>query len=117
MPKKIYTRVQLPADKPDRCWDCPLLGVIPRDERPAGSKLTHVCLGSRGALSGRGVKVRASEKDSHHPWRRPCDDKWAVWQTFPGRKLGIDTRWLARYREPFVQSLEMEINYNWKTER
>ena len=33
MPKDIYTPRQLPREQPDRCELCPLVGIIPKDER------------------------------------------------------------------------------------
>ena len=46
MPKRLSVMVKLPEEQPDRCLDCPLLGVIPIEKRKHGSKKTHVCLGT-----------------------------------------------------------------------
>jgi hypothetical protein len=114
MPRKPFEPVQLPPEKPDRCFDCPLLGIIRDEERvKQKSKKTHVCIGTRGALTKRGIKVRASAKDVNHPWHRPCDGVWGRWMTLPGRKIGILKDYMARYREPFIQQLEMKIDFNW----
>ena len=114
MPRQPFEQVKLPPEKPDRCYDCPLLGIIPDEERDKkNSKKTHVCIGTHVALTRRGIKVRASEKDVNHPWHRPCDGVWARWMTLPGQRIGILKTHMARYREPFIQSLEMKIDFNW----
>ena len=89
MPKRNIVQIKLPAEKPDCCATCPLVGLVPKHMRQHRSKETHVCLGTMEALTGRGVQVRASNRDSNHPLRRPCDNRWAAWMTLPGRKLGI----------------------------
>lgn len=114
MPRQPFEQVRLPSEKPDRCFDCPLLGIIPEAERyKKNSKKTHVCIGTRGALTRRGIKIRASEKDANHPLHRPCDNVWSRWMTLPGHKLGILRDYMAKYREPFIQQLEMVIDFDW----
>ena len=36
MPKTYYTPRKLPPEQPDRCELCPLVGIIPDDERRKG---------------------------------------------------------------------------------
>lgn len=112
MPKRLHYMVTLPMEKPDCCAECPLVGIIPKNERPHGSKETHVCLGTHEALSGRGIKVRASEKDSHHPLRRPCDGRWRMWATLPGRQYAVRTEYYQIYRLPYEQGLQMVIKFH-----
>ena len=45
MPKDIFTPRQLPREQPDRCELCPLLGLIPKDERRKGKRERYFCLG------------------------------------------------------------------------
>ena len=53
MPKRIFVKVKLPPQQPDRCLDCPLLGLIPEEERKHNSKKTYVCMKMAKALAGR----------------------------------------------------------------
>ena len=87
MPKRNIVQIKLPAEKPDCCATCPLVGLVPKHLRQHRSKETHVCLGTMEALTGRGIQVRASGRDSNHPLRRPCDNRWEAWMTLPGLKL------------------------------
>lgn len=114
MPKRNITQMQLPMEKPDCCAECPLCGLIPKEQRPFGSKETHVCLGTLEALSGRGISVRASQRDSKHPLHRPCDSRWKAWMTLPGRKFGISDSHYVTYRMPFEQRTQLTIKFHTK---
>lgn len=110
MPKRLFHKVLLPATQPDRCADCPLLGAIPADvERPRCSKKTLVCLGTGVAISKRGSRVSKSGRDSHHLLHRPCDGRWDVWASLPGRQLPIKTEYYMKYRLPYEAVGEMKI--------
>lgn len=106
MPKKIFEKIQLPDTQPKCCAECPLCGIIPKYERPKGTKETHVCLGTRHALSGRGI-VSAS-----HRHKRPCDRSWKIWLQLPSHILGINRDFYLKYRVPFEQSRQMEIIFH-----
>ena len=113
MPKHNTTPIQLPSEKPDCCALCPLVGIIPKGNRPKGSKETHCCLGTMEALSGRGVHVRASEKDSRHPWKRPCDNRWQAWmEQLPNRRLYISNIAYVQCRIPFEQSQQLTFKFH-----
>ena len=112
MPKQLFTKVQLPLEQPSCCAACPLLGLIPQSERPKGSKETHVCLGTMEALTGRGVSVRASNRDTNHPLRRPCDNRWEAWMTMPGRKIGISNVSYIQCRIPYEQGQQLQIKFH-----
>ena len=45
MPKTYYTPRKLPPEQPDRCELCPLVGIIPDDERRKGVRERYYCLG------------------------------------------------------------------------
>lgn len=80
MPRKIFTDIKLPSSEPDRCIDCPLLGLIPISERPKGTQQMHVCLGTAESLSKRLAEASKSAKDSRHPLDRPCrGGLWQIW--------------------------------------
>jgi hypothetical protein len=64
------------------------------------------------ALSGRGINVRASEKDSRHPWHRPCDTKWQAWMLFPKRTLYISSIAYIMCRVPFEQSRQLTFKFH-----
>lgn len=114
MPKRNITLMQLPMEQPDCCASCPLVGIIPKEQRPRNSKESHVCLGTCEALSGRGIHVRASERDTSHKLHRPCDHVWEAWMNLPGRKLGINSNFYLTYRLPYEQSSQMVIKFHTK---
>ena len=124
MPKDLYTPRQLPREKPDRCELCPLVGIIPKEERRAGKRERYFCLGifegevdeqgdpvlddngvqqmSFPRLSSKGIKVSASDvKQGGHLWHRPCDYTWESWMTLPGRVFWMPTDVYNAYRSPF----------------
>lgn len=115
MPKIIFTDIPLHEEEPDRCMDCPLLGLIPKEERQYGRQQSHVCLGTRESLSERMIKARRSEKDSKHKLDRPCTaaNLWQVWQEkepLPG-VMRVRTVDYNRYRLAYVQSGQMVIKF------
>lgn len=115
MPKIIFTDIPLHEEEPDRCMDCPLLGLIPREERQYGRQQSHVCLGTRESLSERMIKARRSEKDAKHKLDRPCTaaNLWQVWQEkepLPG-VMRVRTVDYNRYRLAYVQSGQMVIKF------
>lgn len=114
MPKHNHTPIQLPAVQPDCCAQCPLCGTVPREMRPKGSKENNVCLGTMEALGSRGIHVRASSKDSRHPWRRPCDTKWAAWMQLPNRRIYISTAAYLQCRVPYEQGQQLIIKFHRK---
>ena len=113
MPKRNIIQVQLPAEQPDCCAMCPLLGLVPKYvARPKNSKETHVCLGTMEALTQRGTRIRASQRDSHHPLKRPCDNRWPMWMTLPQRKLGLSIDTYRECRVPYEATLQLTIKFH-----
>lgn len=114
MPKKCFIKVKLPGDKPDCCFCCPLLGEIPKEERQGnGSQAILVCLGTEYAMSVRAARSKASDHDSKHPLKRPCDQDWERWMDSPYfGELPIRTQDMSRYRDPFVRNhLQFRIKF------
>lgn len=113
MPKRLFVLQQLPPLKPDRCVDCPLLGIIPEAQRKKGSKKTMVCLGTMKAISKESTRIsereRAGTKHIHH---RPCDNKYSAWLTLPGSKFGISTEAYKDCRIPYEQQQEYVIDFD-----
>lgn len=124
MPKNIFTPRQLPPNQPDRCELCPLVGIIPKNERRPGKRERYFCLGIYEAevdgngepvlddngeqrlsfprLSSKGILVSAAAvKAGGHLLHRPCDYTWDAWMTLPGRVFGIPTDVYNEYRLPF----------------
>ena len=99
-------------EQPDCCAICPLLGIIPKEERPFGSKETHVCIARQEAISGRGIQVRKSQRDSHHPLKRPCDEFWELWTTAPGMVYPMKNEFYMRYRLPYESQQQMTIKFH-----
>ena len=113
MPKRNIIQVQLPPEQPDCCAMCPLLGLVPKYvARPKNTKETHVCIGTMEALTQRGTKIRASQRDSHHPLHRPCDYRWAMWMTLPQRKLGLNYDTYRECRIPYEATLQLQIKFH-----
>lgn len=113
MPKRNIVQIQLPAQQPDCCAECPLLGLVPKYvSRPKNSKETHVCLGTMEALTQRGSKVRASQRDTNHPLRRPCDCRWNAWMSLPQRKLGVNIQSYNDCRIPYECTLQLTIKFH-----
>ena len=110
-------KVQLPPTQPDACFECPLVGLIGRGvSRPKFSKETHVCLGTMEAMTKRGIKIRASPRDAHHPLRRPCDNLWDTWMILPRRILNINRQFYIECRIPYEQTLQMRIKFHGKNQ-
>lgn len=111
---KGLTPIQLPLVQPDCCFDCPLCGLIPKgyNGKPKGSKETHVCLGTWEALTGRGIKICASNRDSHHPLRRPCDTRWEAWMKLDERCFLIPDEAYIEFRQPFERGLQFKIKFH-----
>ena len=115
MPKIIFTDIPLVEDEPDRCLDCPLLGLIPKDEREFGRQQSHVCLSTRESLSERMIKARRTDKDDKHKLDRPCTRAglWQVWQEKEAKPGIMVVRAVDynKYRLGYVQSGQMPIKF------
>ena len=74
MPKRNFIDIQLAPEQYDRCADCPLIGLIPENERKEGKRKKYVCLGvPLKAMTSKGIWIKASQRDPKHPLHRPCD--------------------------------------------
>lgn len=117
MPAKTIIPVTLAPEQYDRCADCPLLGLIPENERKEGKRKKYVCLGVIGgymslkALSSKGIWVRASSRDPKHPLHRPCDSRWPSWMKLRNRVFGMSRLLFEKYRMPFEQSVQPRIDF------
>ena len=107
-------KVSLPATKPDCCAECKLLGLVPKSvERPKYSKETFLCIGTAEAMSERKTRIRESESnDPKHPLRRPCDDHWGRWMTYPHRILKVNKALYRDSRDPYMASIYPEIKFH-----
>lgn len=124
MPASIYIPRQLPCEQPDRCELCPLIGIIPEEDRRKGMRERYYCLGiyetmidadgnpllnEHGEvrlcfprLKSKGITVSAKKvKEGGHLLHRPCDLRWQAWMTLPGRMFGMPTDVFTRYRQPY----------------
>ena len=124
MPKTYYTPRKLPPEQPDRCELCPLVGLIPENERREGVRERYYCLGVFDALTddegkpvldengqqklslprlkSKGITVSAKAvKKGGHLLHRPCDFLWEAWMTLPGRLFGMPTDTYTNYRLPY----------------
>jgi hypothetical protein len=103
-------QVRLNESQPDSCYECPLLGLIPEGKRDG--KWTHVCCATGDALTGRGIKVKASTKDAKHKWHRPCDGIWeSWWNASPHHVFTIPLDRYITWRQPYSYSLGLTINF------
>jgi hypothetical protein len=125
MPKQVFIPRQLPPKKPDRCELCPLIGLIPKEDRERGKREKYYCLGifeplvdeeGNPILDDKGcqrfgfprLSTRASNncsasdrKVKGHLLHRPCDNMWAAWMRLQGRKFPMLTETYNTYRLPF----------------
>jgi len=111
MAKRQRTLVKLPPEQPDRCRDCPLLGLVPISKRKKGSHKTYVCIATMKALSSRGIDISASARDDHHPLKRPCDDRWASFMLAPNMKLQVNSQAYLDCRIPYEQKQQYKIDF------
>ena len=87
----------------------------PQDPQPAHNiyeLLGGLKFGTMEALTQRGSKVRASQRDTNHPLHRPCDNRWRAWLTLPGRKLGVNTQTYNDCRIPYECTLQLQIKFH-----
>lgn len=114
MPKRNLIMVQLPPTQPDCCAECPLVGIIPKEQRRRHSKETHVCIATGHAITARGIHLRKSKKDSQggRKFTRPCDDRWGAWMTLPYRKFGMSYAHYRMYRMPFDEGQQLKIIFH-----
>ena len=132
MPRNLYTPRQLPREQPDRCELCPLIGIIPKNERRPGKRERYFCLGiyeaavdengepilddngcqqmSYPRLSSKGISVSAAAvRRGGHLWHRPCDYLWESWMTLPGRLFGMPTDVYTTYRIPYEREQMVKL--------
>lgn len=132
MPKHYFTPRRLPAEQPDRCELCPLIGIIPESERREGVRERYYCLGIFEALTdengnpviddqgnqqlsfprlkSKGITVSArAVKAGGHLYHRPCDTLWSAWMTLPGRMFGMPTDTYTKYRLPFEYEQQLKM--------
>jgi hypothetical protein len=113
MPKLTHIDIQLAPEQYDRCADCPLVGLIPEDERKEGKRKKYVCLGvPLKALTSKGIWVRASRRDAKHPLHRPCDTRWSSWMSLKARTFHLSTQLYKKYRLPYEQTVQLKIDFD-----
>lgn len=131
MPKLLYIPRHLPNEQPDRCELCPLVGIIPKDERENGLRERYCCLGIFEAeLDGSGNPIleadgsqrlrfprikskgisRSAEavRKGGHLLHRPCDLVWDAWMTLPGRLFGMLAETYTKYRLPYEREQQIK---------
>lgn len=111
MPKRNFIPVQLAPEQYDKCVDCPLIGLIPENERKEGKRKKYVCLGTMKALTSKGVWIKASKRDAKHPLHRPCDSYWPAWMTLRRREFNMSTPLYTKYRLPYEQTIQPQIDF------
>ena len=115
MPKRLSVFVKLPEKQPDRCQDCPLLGLIPMEMRKHGSKKTHVCLGTYPdlkAIAKRKTSLRKSDETRSKPLVRPCDKLWHAWIKLPKRQFPLNINAYNKFRQPYINALQYTIDFD-----
>jgi hypothetical protein len=131
MPKILYIRRKLPLEQPDRCELCPLIGVIPKEERESGKRERYYCLGVFDAetdesgkpvigsdgnqkmsfprLKSKGICTSAKAvRAGGHKLHRPCDLMWDAWTTLPGRLFGMPVDTYTNYRLPYEKEQQVK---------
>ena len=113
MPKQAIVPIKLPAEQRDTCAQCPLCGLIPKEQRLEGARQGYVCLGVVGeALTSKGIHSSAAAyQQKNRKLHRPCDTRWPAWMQLPGRQFGISYAHYLQYRLPFEQRHQLVINF------
>lgn len=113
MPRKPIIPIKLPMEQPDCCMKCPLIGLIPKNQREPGIRQSYVCLGVLGEpLSSKGVWSSAEEaRQKKRKLHRVCDSRWEAWMQLPGRLFGMGYAHYLQYRMPFEQSNQLVIKF------
>ncbi len=113
MPRQAIVPMKLPAEQPDTCAECPLCGLIPKEQRQEGIRQGFVCLGVLGEpLTSKGIHSSARKtKLKNRKLHRPCDSRWDAWMQLPGRQFGISYANYLHYRLPFEQRNQLVIKF------
>ena len=113
MPPKAIIPIEIKMEQPDCCAKCPLIGLIPKEQRQKGVRQSYVCLGVLGeALSSKGIWASASDyKKKKKKLHRPCDTRWEAWTQLPGRKFGMSYAHYLQYRLPYEQRNQLIIHF------
>ena len=112
MPRKAIIKISLPAEQPDTCASCPLIGVIPKEQRKEGVRQSFGCLGSMDALTSKGIHSSAKAyKEMGRKLRRPCDSRWQAWMQLPGREFGISYQAYLQCRLPYEQRQQLTFKF------
>ena len=112
MPKRNVIKVRIPEKRPDCCIQCPLLGIVPKHQRPKGSMETYVCIATRNAMTARLVRSKVSEADSKHPRHRFCERMWDAWTKLPNREFMMPVRAYIEERLPLEASWQLPIIFH-----
>ena len=122
--KAYYIPRKLTQTKPDKCRNCPLVGLIPKKERRRGLREKYLCLGvfepvkdANGfpILDDNGEEILdfprikskrinvswKTRKESGHLYHRPCDYIYKLWAQRGYRSMRSDI--YMKYRLPFEE--------------
>jgi hypothetical protein len=113
MSKQAIIPQEIPMEQPDTCARCPLLGLIPKEQRGKNVRQAYVCLGVLGvALTSKGIHSSAeSYRKKNRKLHRPCDTRWHAWTQLPGRLFGISYANYLQYRLPYEQGQQLQIKF------
>ena len=114
MPIRPFYSQPVPPKKPDRCKDCPFLGIVPQAKRKKGSKLTMLCMATMKAISHESISISEEERrGTKHPHNRPCDGKYHVWLEYPRGIFPLSKQVYRDCRVPYEQGTiaEYEIDF------
>ncbi|MCD8266449.1 MAG: hypothetical protein LUC33_04765 [Prevotellaceae bacterium] len=113
MPRAVFKKIEVPFKQPDRCADCPFVGLIPEGQRLKNGKETHVCLATFDAMSRRAIYLRKSAKlEDGKTLKRWCDEDWERWRE--EGYLNITHENLKTYRDPYDRTRQMVIKFHYK---
>lgn len=107
-------KIRIPQQQPDRCKDCPLIGVIPEEHRAKGVRQSYCCLGvyPHEALTSKGITVSAKAKASTgHLLHRPCDDRWGTWWESRDHAVIISKDSYRYCRLPYENRQQLAFNF------
>ena len=92
MPKQTFIKVQLAPERYDRCKDCPLCGLVPKEERMENYK--YVCLATMRGMTSEYIEQSDQEN-------KPCGERWEAFMKLPDRIYHLHQDLHQRFRLPF----------------
>ena len=115
MANTVKIRLHSPQP-PESCERCPLIGIIPKEQRVAGLRQSYCCLGvwpyEPLTSKGIGVDVEDKRRKTGHIKHRICEDRWETWYTStPDHTVQISKDGYRFCRLPYEGRQQLAFNF------